>query len=360
MLTISAPVIKAEEISEVVKVLKSGNIAEGHKVKEFESAFADLIKSKFAVATNTGTAALHMALLAHNIGPGDEVITTPFSFVATASSILMTGAKPVFVDINSSLNINPDEIEKAITSKTKAILPVHLFGLAADMDLINKIAIKHKLVVIEDAAQAHGAKYSDGSLVGSKNTSCFSLYATKNITTAEGGIITTNNEKIYQKLLLLKNHGSRKKYCHEILGFNYRMTDIAAAIGVAQLKIIKGLNSKRMDNALFLSKALNLKGIDLPVLTTGRVFHQYTIRINKDFPISRDRVIEILVQNNVQVGIFYPIPIHKQPLFKNYKNNFSLKKSEKASEEVISLPIHPLIDKKDLKKIAEIFKSLLS
>jgi len=236
MIPIAKPLLGAEEKAAVSRVLESGMLAQGPKVAEFEQAFAHFIGTQFAIATSNGTTALHAALLAHNLGPGDEVITTPFSFIATANAITMTGAKPVFVDIEEdSFNINPSLIEAAITPKTKAILPVHLYGKPANMKAITEIAAKHNLTIIEDACQAHGAEF-EHKKVGSFGTGCFSFYPTKNMTSSEGGMITTNDETLAKKIRKIISHGSEKRYHHDFLGYNYRMTDVAAAIGVEQVK----------------------------------------------------------------------------------------------------------------------------
>ena len=248
-INIASPQIGKEEIKAVTDVMKSGMLAQGPRVAEFEEKFAKFIGTKYAVATSSGTTALEVALRAHGIKEGDEVITTPFTFIASANSILYTGARPVFVDIDpETFNIDPDLIEKAITKKTKAILPVHLYGSACDMTKIMQIAKKHHLDVIEDACQAHGAEWKNKK-VGSFGTGTFSLYPTKNMTTGEGGMITTNDKEVYEQALLIRAHGSKVKYYHDILGYNYRMTDIEGAIGIEQLKKLPKFNKARQANA---------------------------------------------------------------------------------------------------------------
>lgn len=240
-------------------------MAQGPQVEEFEKAFADYIGTKYAVAVNSGTAALHLALMASGIGSGDEVITTPFSFIATANCCLYCGAVPVFADIDGkTFNIDPHFIEKKITRKTKAMIIVHLYGQPCDMDDILAICQKHNLVLIEDACQAHGAEYN-GNKVGSFGIGCFSFYPTKNITTGEGGIITTNYENVAQKARMMRQHGQSQRYVHDILGYNFRMTDIAAAIGICQLKKLDIANSKRIKNASYLSAHIGkIKGLITP------------------------------------------------------------------------------------------------
>lgn len=361
---IANPIIEDEEIEEVVKVLKSGFIAQGPKVAEFEKEFAEFINTKYAIATSSGTAALHTALLASELGEKDEVITTPFSFVATGNSILYTGAKPVFVDIDKdTYNIDHNKIEIAITEKTKAIMPVHLYGQSANMDEIMKIAKKNNLIVIEDAAQAHGAIYKkEGSIFNDKkignigDLACFSFYPTKNMTTGEGGIITTNNKEYADKAKMIVSHGESERYKHSILGYNFRMTDISAAIGLVQLKKLNEFNHKRIKNAKFLNKELsNVKGIETPktVDDSAHVYHQYTISIENG---NRDDWIKFINDNGVKTGIHYPIPIYKQELYENLGFKDECPVSENLANKVVSLPIHPKITKSDLKIIVDVLK----
>ncbi len=360
MIPIAKPLIGDDEINAVTEVLRSGTIAEGQKVKDFEAAFADHTGTSHAVAVNSGTAALHVALLSHNIGAGDEVITTPFSFVATSNSVLFTGAKPVFADIDEkTFNIDPESIIEKITPGTKAIIPVHLYGQAADMKKIMEIAEDHDLIVIEDACQAHGATY-DGRKVGSFGTGTFSFYPTKNMTTGEGGMITTDNKNVAERARMIRSHGSKQRYFHEMLGYNLRMTDIAAAIGLVQLQKLDKFNITRISNARYLSGKLNnIKGLRLPAIDKrcGHVFHQYTVRVNSS-TISRDEVVSFLNKKGIGTGIYYPLPIHKQPYYKEIGFNDSLPVSEKASFEVVSLPIHPAINKTDLDMISEAISDL--
>ena len=252
MIPIARPNIGEDEKQAVLAVLNSGMLAQGKQVQAFEEAFAAYCGVKYAVATSSGTTALHLALLAHNIGPGDEVITSPFSFIATANSIRYTGAESVFADIDSYYNLSPTLTEAAITPRTKVIMPVHLYGQPADMDKFMDIAKRHNLIIIEDACQAHGAEFK-GKKVGSFGTGCFSFYPTKNITSGEGGMVTTNDPDIADRVRLLRNHGMRQRYYHETMGFNFRMTDIHAAIGLAQLKKLDMFNDMRISNAHYLT-----------------------------------------------------------------------------------------------------------
>jgi len=362
---IASPQISEEEIKAVTAVLKSGMLAQGPKVAEFEEKFARFIGTKYAVATSSGTTALHVALLAHGIGSGDEVITSPFTFIASANSILYTGAKPIFVDIDEkSFNLDPAKIEKAITRsasrRTKAIMPVHLYGQPADMTRIMALARKRKLAVIEDACQAHGAAWKNKK-VGSFGTGTFSLYPTKNMTTGEGGMITTDSREIYEKANLIRSHGSKIRYYHDILGFNFRLTDIGGAIGIEQLKKLPRLNRARQKNAAYLNNNLGkIPGIIVPVPAKNalHVYHQYTIRITEEFGLSRDEVLKKLTESSIGTAIFYPLPINEQKLYQEmgYKANTPV--AEAIAKEVISLPVHPGLRKKDLDYIIKILTKI--
>ena len=360
MIPIAKPLLGAEEKAAVSRVLESGMLAQGPKVAEFEQAFAHFIGTQFAIATSNGTTALHAALLAHNLGPGDEVITTPFSFIATANAITMTGAKPVFVDIEEdSFNINPSLIEAAITPKTKAILPVHLYGKPANMKAITEIAAKHNLTIIEDACQAHGAEF-EHKKVGSFGTGCFSFYPTKNMTSSEGGMITTNDETLAKKIRKIISHGSEKRYHHDFLGYNYRMTDVAAAIGVEQVKKLPSFNQKRIKNALYLTQnpsRTSLKHLHFPQVTPGHVFHQYTIRVAPKFKKSREELIAYLTEKGIGSAVFYPLPIHKQKAYSEY-NHQRFPIAEKIAQEVLSLPVHPGLTEKELHMIIAVLEEL--
>jgi perosamine synthetase len=349
MINMAKPQIGAEEKKAVMEVLDSGIIAQGPRVKAFEEAFAVMCGTKHAIATTSGTTALHTALLAHGIGEGDEVITTAFTFIASANSILYVGARPVFIDIDpATFNLNPALIEAAITPRTKAILPVHLYGLSCDMDAIQAIAKKHNLVIVEDACQSHSAEYK-GRKVGSFGTGTFSLYPTKNMTSGEGGMITTNDPVIDEKCRVIRQHGMRKRYYHDELGFNFRMTDIAAAIGWEQLKKLDGFNQKRQANAKFLST--HLKGVTVPVVPDGstHVYHQYTIRVPDG---KRDALRTYLQEHGVGSEVYYPVPIHQQTYYvQELKYNMSLPCTEQATLEVLSLPVHPALSAADLETI---------
>ena len=354
---IAKPIIGEEEIENVVEVLKSGMIAQGPKVMEFEEKFANWIGAKYGIATNSGTSALHVALLACGIGEGDEVITTPFTFIASGNAIVYTGATPVFADIDlDTYTIDPDKIEDLITDKTKAILPVQLYGQAADMDKIREIAEKHDLKIIEDAAQAHGAEYN-GEKVGTLgDMACFSFYPTKNMTTSEGGMITTNDEELAKKAQMFRAHGASERYHHDEIGYNFRMTDIAAAIGLAQLNVIDEFNNKRISNANYLNEQLkDVEGIVTPKSPDNykHVYHQYTILVEKG---NRDEWVEFLTNKGIGTGIHYPIPLYNQPIYKKLGIEGDCPLAEKAADNVISLPVHPSLTKEDLDLVVDAVK----
>ena len=351
MIPIAKPYIGTREKELVMEVLDSGMLVQGPKVAALETAFAEVCNVKHAIATTSGTTALHIALLAHGIGEGDEVITTPFTFIASANSILFTGAKPVFVDIDiDTFNIDPKLIEAAITPRTKAILPVHLYGYMCDMKEIMDIAEKHNLIVIEDACQAVGASYQ-GKKSGSFGTGTFSLYATKNVMSGEGGMITTDDDEIARRCKLLRSHGMKVRYYHDMLGYNYRMSDLLAAIGVAQMERLEEFNAIRKANAKFLSE--NIKSVIIPKVKPGydHVWHQYTIRIdgNRD----RDAAVKQLNDAGIGTGIFYPVPVHQQVYMREIIGDNQFPVSEKLAKQVISLPVHPQVGQADLEKIVE-------
>jgi perosamine synthetase len=356
MIPISKPQISEAEKQAVLEVLDSGMLAQGKRVAQLEQQFAELCGTRYAVATSSGTTALYLALLAHDIGSGDEVITTPFTFIATANSILFVGAKPAFVDIEEeTFNIDPALVEAAITPRTRAIIPVHLYGYVCDMDAIMDIAQRHDLVVIEDAAQAVGATYKDKP-AGSFGTGCFSLYATKNVTSGEGGMITTDDEWLAEQCQLLRNHGMRKRYHYEFLGYNLRMTDLHAAIGVAQMARWEAFTAKRRANAAYLSERIT--SVITPKVREGykHVWHQYTVRVGGGS--DRDAAVQQLREAGVGTGIFYPIPAHQHRYMRDIVGEVNLPIAEQLAQEVISLPVHPGLTQADLDTIVRAVNEL--
>ena len=356
MIPIAKPMIGEEEKEAVLEVLDSGMLAQGDKVKAFEEAFASYIGTHHAIATSSGTAALHTALLACGIKAGDKVITTPFTFIASANAVLYCSAKPVFADIDEkTFNIDPEEVNEKITGKTKAVLVVHLYGQACDMRAIVEICEDHNLRLIEDACQAHGAEYR-GRKVGSfGDAACFSFYPTKNMTTGEGGMITTSSEEVAERARLLREHGSRQRYEHIALGYNYRMTDMAAAIGLVQLRKLDSMNARRRENARRLSEGLkSVEGITTPYVApeVKHVFHQYTIRVK-----NRGKLLKRLEEAGIGYGIHYPRPVHRQKLYLELGyGEVSLPRAEKASREVLSLPVHPALSEGDVEYIIRVIR----
>ncbi len=338
MIRLARPLLGVEEEQAVVEVMRSGILAQGPRVAAFEKAFAAHCGTAESVAVSSGTAALHLALLAHGVGPGDEVVTTPFSFMSTVSMILAVGAVPVFVDIETdTFNIDPALVAAAVTPRTKAIMPVHLYGHPADMPSIQRIADDAGIVVIEDAAQAHGAEIG-GRRVGSFATGCFSFYPTKNMTTGEGGMVTTNDTDLAERIRVLRNHGMRRRYYHDLLGYNFRMTDLNAAIGLVQLGKLDAWNRTRITNAERLTAALS-NAVRCPVTRPGcrHVFHQYTVRISGD----RDGIQAALNRAGVDSAVFYPVPLYRQtPLIERGLSGARCPNAETAAAEVLSLPVH--------------------
>jgi len=362
VINVAAPVIDKEEIAAVNDVLQSGMLAQGPKVAELESAFAAYCGTKYAVAVNSGTAAIHAALHAAGVGEGDEVITTPFSFIATINPILMLGAKPVLVDIDlDTYNINASLIESAISAKTKAILPVHLYGQPCDWDELRVLADNHNLVLIEDACQAVGAEYKDKKTGSLGEMGCFSLYATKNIMSGEGGMVTTDSEEYAEAVKRFRQHGMVAPYEYAELGYNYRMSDLHAAIAVEQLKKVDDFNDARQNTAeFFLHNLVDLPGIELPHKADDRshVFHQFTVKLDES--IDREKFAASLRERGVGSGVYYPKPLHAYPHIERlgYKiGDFPI--AEQVADQVLSLPVHPRVSEEDAQLIVDVIKEVL-
>jgi len=366
LISINAPQIDENEIKAVVNVLKSGALTHGTgagpMVTEFEKSFADFAKTKHAVAVNTGTAALHASLAVAGIKAGDEVIVPSFTFVATAEVVVMLGAKPVFVDIDpNTYNIDPRLIEKVVTKKTKAVIPVDLYGLCADVPQIRKIADKHNLVVIEDAAQAHGAICGGKPPGAFADAACWSFYASKNMTTGEGGMVTTNNDEFAEKLRWLRSHGEKVKYESLMLGYNYHMPEIAAAIGVSQIKKLPKFIAKRRRNAKKITEKLGKsKELRLPTEPKGfkSGWYLYTVRLQGARKEKRDKLVAELKKSGIGAEIYYVHPIHLMAYYSKF-GKYKLPETEKASKQVFSLPVHPGVTPKQLDFIADTVLGLL-
>ncbi len=378
MIPFTKPIIEDDEIQAVRQVLESGMLAEGKVAHQFEKQFSEYTGTKYATVTSNGTTALTTALEAMGIQPGDEVITSPFTFIASANSIAILGGIPVFVDINpDTYNIDPNLIEAAITAKTRAIMPVHIFGMPSDMRHIMEIAENHDLLVIEDACQAHGAEI-DGKRVGSLgHVGCFSFYATKNILTGEGGMITTDDEELYDKMLMIKNHGRGKEggYSHYQIGYNNRMMDIVAAIGVTQMKRINELIRKRRENAKeydqFFSDFDEIKPqVEDPGFSSG--YHLYAPRLYSD-RLTRDEMVSALRNEGVGARPVYALPCHKQNTYLNIQkwrwakfvnypdySKINLPISEDIGARHFDIPVHPSLTNEEKETIQEAFKKILA
>ncbi len=346
------PIIGDEERVAVDAVLRSGMVAQGPQVAAFEQEFGDqLVDGRACVAVNSGTSGLHLGLLAAGVGPGDEVIVPSFTFAATANSVALTGATPVFVDIEPThFCLDPQAVEAAITERTKAIMPVHLFGHPADMTAVMAISERRGVMIFEDAAQAHGATWK-GAHVGSLGTfGMFSLYPTKNMTSGEGGMVSCEDDEFVRQVKLLRNQGMERQYANEVIGLNNRMTDIHAAIGRVQLTKVGAWTDTRRANAAFLDS--HLEGVTVPAVSADatHVYHQYTIRVAD----GRDEFVRRLREEfQVGSGVYYPIPNHRLESLKGFAPGLDLPETERAAAEVISLPVHPSLSQDDLGRIVE-------
>ena len=372
------PMISEEEIKAVIEVVKSGWLVEGKKARELEKQFADFIGIKHAITASSGTTALHLALEALDLKPGDEIITTAFTFIASSNSILFIGGIPIFADISSkTYNIDPDEIRKRITEKTKAILAVHIFGLPSDMKAIREIADEHGLYVIEDCAQSHGAKI-DGKHVGTfGDIAAFSLYATKNMISGEGGIVVTNNSELADKVNSIKNHGRdiHGGYNHYRIGYNFRMTDMQAAIALVQLKKLPDMLKARAQNHKIIREELEdvevLKFQEIPPGYTHANYICAPHLVNES--ISVQQVIEELKKNGIASRTIYSIPSYKQPAYKNIHewrwakcvnypdySKYHLPNTEFIGSHHFEIPIHAGVSEEDAVYIAETLKKILT
>jgi dTDP-4-amino-4,6-dideoxygalactose transaminase len=349
------PVIDEADIEAAVRVLRSGMVVQGPEVKGFEDEFSALVDGRHCVAVNSGTSALHMSLLALGIGPGDEVIVPSFSFAATGNAVRLVGAEPVFADIRpETFNIDPASIESLVGPKTAAIMPVHLYGLPADMPAINAIAEKRGLVVVEDAAQAHDARIDDRQVGAWGKAGCFSFYPTKNMHSLEGGMVSTDDAELARTLRLLRYQGMEQRYANEVVGSNVRLTDVAAAIGRTQLAKLPAWTEKRRSNAKALDEGL--KGVVVPYVPDGyrHVYHQYTVRVPDG---RRDALQAALGEAGVGSAVYYPTPIHRLMPFLTEAGTpdprWELPETEKAALEVLSLPVFPTLTDDDLSRIID-------
>ncbi|MTI81809.1 MAG: DegT/DnrJ/EryC1/StrS family aminotransferase [Firmicutes bacterium] len=358
MIPIAQPLIGIEEENKVIEVLNSKMLAQGEYVKQFESDFANYLGAKYATATSSGTSALHAVMDGLSISPGDKVITTPFSFIASANAILYCGAEPVFADIDpQTYNISPDNLAAAVKKHpdAKAVLMVHLYGLPADMDGICQIVKENSLYLLEDCAQAHGAAYK-GKKVGTfGDAAAFSFYPTKNITSVEGGMVVTNNHQLNQRVKMFINHGQSKRYHHDLLGYNFRMTNIHAAVGIEQLKKLDEFNQQRIENAEYYLKHIKNPRVTLSYKPDDctHVYHQFTLQSEE-----REGLINHLHKNEVGYAIHYPLIIPRQKLYQrkfNYQESWPV--AEEVAQRCVSIPVHPGLTPKQRQYIVEVVNS---
>lgn len=357
---ISKPFFDNEEINEVKKVMQEGNLTNasfggGKRVREFESLLSNFVGSQNAVALNSGTSALHAALLALGIGKGDDVLVPSFTFLATANAVVATGANPVFIDIkNGDYTIDPDDLEKKVTSRSKVVIPVHLYGHTADMRTIGEIASKHSLHVIEDACQSLGSTYNGKQTGSIGEIGCFSFYASKVLTSGEGGAIATNNKDLADRIRMIRNHGMLEGYDTRIFGLNLRMTEISAAIAKVQMRKMKRMLQIRRKNALMLTKLLRDLDIDLPKESDGSRYNWYLYTVAIE---DRDSVMKKLNSLGIGATVYYRTPVHRTPFYAG--SNLSLPNTEWAAAHVLSLPVHPLVSANDIRYIASHLKKAL-
>jgi perosamine synthetase len=348
----------------VLGALRSGQIAQGPLVAEFEERFAELTGVDHAVAVNNGTTALIAALQVLDLEPGDEVVTTPFTFVATLNAVLATGASVRFADISAvDFNLDPEAAAGAVNEQTRVMLPVHLYGQCADLDAIDPIVAANDLVLVEDSAQAHGATIG-ARAAGSTGIGCFSFYATKNLTTGEGGMVTTDDAEVAARLRILRNQGMRDRYDYAMAGNNYRMTDVAAAIGLPQLERYTANVEARRANAAALTEALaGIEGLVLPTTADGRghVWHQYTVRVTDDAPIDRGGLQKRLLADDVGCGVYYPRLVHDYECYRGHPQviDSPTPVAAEVCTQVLSLPVHPSLGEGDLQRIAGAVRSAL-
>jgi len=354
MIPIASPDVSDAESERILEVIESGQLADGPEVRAFEEEFAELCGTEHAVATTNGTTALHATFEALGVDEGDAVVTTPFSFIASANAVRLAGGEPVFADVDEeTLTIHPDHVEELLVKRDDvvAVLPVHLYGMPAAMDRLRELADEHDVALVEDAAQAHGARYR-GEVAGSLgDAACFSFYPTKNATSGEGGMVTTDDEELADSVRQFCDHGRTSGYDHAVVGHNFRMTSLCAAIGRVQLERLPEFNLARRGNAAYLTNRLRECDVETPTEPSGinSAYHQYTIRSD-----DRDALADHLEEQGVDTGIYYPTPIHQQPA---YDVDATLPVAERAAERVLSLPVHPDLSIEELQTIVAAVES---
>ncbi len=352
-IAIAPPTIGDAEKQAVIDVLESGHLWQGEKTQTFEARFAAYHGAKHGIAVNNGTTALIAALMAHGIGPGDEVIVPAFTFFATAASVLAVGARVVFADIEpDTFCLSPEDVERVMTERTRAIIPVHLYGHPADMPRFADICARHQLALIEDAAQAHGTRIGK-QFTGTWGTATFSFHQSKNMMTAEGGMILTNDDEIDRQLRMIRNQGMNTRYYHEVVGYNFRLTDIAAAIGLVQLEHLPEWTTRRIENATYFSERLTTVRPPVTRPDHRHVFHQYTVRIPAG--LDRNALTTHLNQSGISADVYYPRPIYQQPVFQQLGGyeTIHLPETERATREVFSIPVHPQLTETEREYIVQ-------
>ena len=357
---IARPVIGDAEISAATDVLKSGMLAQGESVRLFEEEFSEYLGVKHAIAVSNGTVALDLALRALKLPSGSEVISPAFTFIATANCALYQGLRPVFADVDPrTFNIDPEDLQKRITSRTHAVIGVHLYGQPFDVRAVQEICRDRGIALIEDCAQAHGAEFQ-GRKAGSFATGCFSFYPTKNMTTGEGGMVTTNDDAQAERLRLLRSHGDTGKYNHVSLGYNYRMMNLQGAIGRVQLARLEQFTARRIANAAVLSSEIRARGLTTPFQSEGvrHVYHQYVLRVEDDAPAGREKLMQFLQSKGIGSAVHYPRAVYEQPLYQElgYEKGIC-PASEDVARRVLSLPVHPSLSESDTHYIAQTINS---
>ena len=357
---VNRPMVGEEEKRAVLEVISSGMLVNasyegGERVRAFEEKVRKLVGAKHVVAVNSGTAALHTVLMAMGVGPGDEVVVPSFTFLATANVVLASGARPVFVDIRDDYNMDPGAFKKAITKRTKAVIPVHIYGYPADMDEIREIAESRSVRVVEDAAESLGATYKGAQTGRLSDAGCFSLYATKVVTSGEGGAISTDDDELADLLRLVRNHGQVHGYDSRHLGFNYRLPEMSAALASVQMDRLDGFLKARERNARYLGERVaHLDGVKFTQDAGDRthVFYLYTLYLRKN----REKVRQALNEAGIGAAVYWHIPVHKTPLYVGLGyGRKSLRKTEAAASHVLSLPVYPGLSGADLERVADEF-----
>lgn len=344
-----------EIIEQVTAILRSGQLREGKYCRQFEEEFAAQVGAKYAVSVNSGTAALHVVYLSL-LEPGDEALIPSFTFISTGSMLRAMGVQPVFCDVNpKTFTIDLKDAGRRITSRTRAIVPVHLFGNSCDIDGIQGLASQRKLRVIWDGAQSHGTRYRGADIGSFPEAVCYSFYPSKSMTTGEGGMIATSDKDLYEKCKLLRSHGQTGPYVHTLLGFNYRMTEISAVLGIHQLKQLEGFVQRRRENAEFLNRNLrDVSGIVTPHAEpeVEHSYSQYSVLLDGSLKGKRDAFRETLQEAGIDTAVYYPRPLHRQPVFSEM-GEFSLPVTEGLAERILSLPVHPGLEPEDLGRVVE-------